>query len=83
MTLLAEMGGAPTEPLGNGTAETALELYELLPMLLTLLNRHYVTTVGTYQVGRVELPVVISLVAIFESSEIGLFALESKARNIP
>ena len=77
VAFLTEMGGGPTKPLGDVTAEPAFEFDELLPVFLTFFDGHYITAVGTDQVRWVELTVVLSLVAVLESSEIRLFALEA------
>lgn len=81
MAWLAEMGGAPTEPLGEGAAEFALEFDEVLAVLGTLLHsapHRHGRTLATHQLFFLELGgLLLGSLAVLHSSEVRLLALEA------
>ena len=74
------MCGAPAEPLSNVTAVLAFELYKVLPMFGTVLDR-YVTAIRTNKLFRVEVATCLCFVhsghTVFSAPKVRLLALET------
>lgn len=81
MARITEVRRAPAEPLGDGTAELALELYVVDAVLCTVFNPCSDTFCGALAAYEILLLVLLWLLcinfAIFQTAEIWLFAFEA------
>lgn len=77
---LAEVGVSPAEPLGDTTAELALEFNEILSVFGAVIDRDF-AAVGANELLRVERSAPLGLVhrrhAVFSSSEVWILAFEA------
>lgn len=78
VTRLAEVSRAPAEPLRDGATVSALELDEILPMLLAVVDRN-VAALGADQLFWLEIALVVLQAphAVLQTSEVGRLALEA------
>lgn len=81
MAGLAEVSVAPAEPLGDGAAELALELDEVLPVLRTCLDASAHCDGGALAADELfffeVLIVDLCCLAVFHAAEVGIGALEA------
>ena len=81
MAGLAEVSVAPAEPLGDGAAELALELDEVLPVLRTCLDASAHCDGGALAADELfffeVLVVYLCCLAVFHAAEVGIGALEA------
>jgi hypothetical protein len=81
MAWLTEMSSPKAEPLSNSAAELAFELNVVCAMLRTVsyaCSNHLSSALSTHKLFRLVVYIILRLVAVLHSSEVGRLALEAQ-----